>query len=84
MKARKKGGQVKPGIPGMDVMKEAAAPAHGFKSGGATKLKSGGVAEGFKSGGRLDKSARTGATNRGRSPYSSAKNMTSPKGMKDR
>lgn len=84
----RKGGKVKPGVPGMDVMKEAVAPAHGFKAGGATGgLKSGGVAHGDKAPpnmGKIPRRASGGAaTMQGRSPYSAARKISSPSGIKE-
>ena len=86
---RKKGNMVKPSkagepkieIPGDEVMKEAKAPAHGFKRGGAPKKGvGGGMAEGdaVSSAARLDKAPRKarGGSLRGRSPMSGACNTT--------
>lgn len=76
MKARNRGKTAKPGVPGMSVMKESVAPAHGFNKGGTVAaLKDGGTVPGFKAGGRLDKAPRA-ANNRGRSPMSSASKIS--------
>jgi hypothetical protein len=79
MKARNRGkGAPQIAIPGVDTMKEAKAPSHGFKKGGAIPaLKEGGTVPGFKAGGRLDKAPRS-ANMRGRSPLSSAAKTTGP------
>ncbi len=70
-------------VPGAAVMKQADAPAHGFKRGGHKK-KDGGPVEGMKAGGRLDKAPRKASggpvTMRGRSPYSSASRTESAPG----
>lgn len=83
----RKSGKAKPGVPGMDVMKEAVAAPHGFKSGGATGLKSGGVAGGDKGPpnmGKVPRRASGGAaTMQGRSPYSAATKIKSPSGIKE-
>lgn len=55
MKASK--GKVKPGIPGMQVMDEAVAPAHGFKKGGAA-MKDCGPADGMAGKPRADRAKR--------------------------
>lgn len=72
-----KGAEVKPGVPGMAVMKEANAPAHGFKRGGRTK--SAGLAAGGATPPRGDKPSRN---MRGRSPMSSASKI-SPAGFEN-
>jgi len=82
MKGKKKcynaGGPVR--IPGVDVMKDAQSNEDAFKKGGKVKKKAVGAAEGEKGAARLDRPKRASGgavTSRGRSPWSSASNVTS-------
>lgn len=65
-------------LPGVEVMKEADKSKAGFKKGGA--VKDAGCAPGMKSKSRMDKMPRKAdggaVTMRGRSPYSSAANIS--------
>lgn len=84
MKGRSKNvGAPKPGVPGMAVMEEAVAPAHGFKRGGKVGM----TAAGEKAKARADRMPRKksggAVTMRGRSPYSAAGNQRSPAGTQE-